>query len=163
MSSVRIFRGLALSFMFMSVFILLPLSFMISGDRFATMSDSTSIAMAAVIAASVLALMFTGYRTPALDPSLNTEEAALHGVGRFLGLTFRRLAISEVPALFGFAMTFLNDGGGLLPAMVGVAATLVLILWHVLPNDGQIAKVQTALESNGARVQLHEVLHRRAH
>ncbi|KQZ66974.1 hypothetical protein [Nocardioides sp. Root151] len=152
-------RVIILPMMLFPIFLLIAIWFVTPDDRFAAVSDSTQFVMAGVIAFSVLAIQFFGYRAAPSPDGASASQAAADGVVRFRTLTFVRHALAELPLIAGLAMTFIDSGNGMVPFVLGCVATLGLMVWHVLPNDSQIAKVAAQLESRGARVPLREAMY----
>lgn len=105
------------------------------------------------------AIAAIGYRAEPVAATTTPADAAAIGVERFRTLTIVRFAAAEGPALLGLGLAFVAEAGGLVLLVAGVAIALLLLIWHVYPNDGQIGKVQASLERKGARVPLREALY----
>jgi hypothetical protein len=99
-----------------------------------------------------------GYRAPAIDPVTPAEEAATSALTRYQSLMIGRFAFSESVAIIGIALAFVVPQGGFAVLLLAVVIAEVLMWWHVVPNDGQVRRVQQSLEAQGARVPLRELL-----
>jgi hypothetical protein len=97
-----------------------------------------------------------GYRAPALDPSIDRDEALRQAQASYQTLMVTRFALCESIAIASLAGAFILREGGWVGYVTGAAVSLTLMAAHVWPGSRPIDKVQTSLQRDGARVPLHE-------
>lgn len=152
-------RVLALTLCAAPVAILVAIYFVLGGEPEAFSPPPWALAVPLGLAvAAALAITVVGYRAAPVEPSTPAPEAAATGAQVFQQLMVLRFALAEAPMIISLAFAFLVPSGGFLVVALGVVCALVLLVWHVLPNDGQVDRVQSALESRGARVPLGDHL-----
>lgn len=103
--------------------------------------------------AHLLALA-VGYRVQPVDPALPQDSQQRLGVQRFVAGSFTRFAVAEAPVLIGLALGFVAQPPSLVPALAGLVVSLALLALHHWPSLRNLTRVQTELDSAGARTRL---------
>ena len=99
----------------------------------------------------------TGYRVPAVDPQLPQEQARAQAIAAFQGSLIRRLVLAESVAIIAIVLAFVA-GRTVLVYDVGAAVSVLLLAVHVWPSIRTVDRVVAALERDGARTGLREML-----
>lgn len=84
-----------------------------------------------------------------ISPDATAEEAARTSVRRFQQIVMLRLALCEIPALFGFVAAFALDGG-VIAFLLGAAVTLAGMFRLVIPTMAVVERFRERLEGTGA-------------
>lgn len=135
---------------FSSVLVLfgVVLAFVDLGD-----DPAMGVGVAAVIVAAVgLVCVLAGPSVGRLDGSADEIALASYRTRFFL-----RLAVGEVPTLVGFALSFL--AGSIVPYLVGLPFA-ALGYWRAAPTADRIQADVEALQAQGSRVDLRDLLNR---
>lgn len=99
-----------------------------------------------------------GYRAKPVPVQTPIREAGALSMRVFRSLMMVRMALAESVALLGIVLAFVTTGTSWLLFAVGAAVSLLLMALHVWPSRSTVDRVVTALEKDGARTGLHEVL-----
>ncbi len=119
-------------------------------------ADVGAVTLLAVVDGLVLTVI--GYRAAALPPGLPPDQAVARSQSAYRTSLFVRLACAEVPLLVSMALALGSLSGGFVVVLVGVLATVVLMVIHVWPTARSVDLVVENLERSGTRSYLRESL-----
>lgn len=97
-----------------------------------------------------------GYKTPAITPGTEPEEAQRQSVTAMQQSMILRFAITEAPAILSFAGAAVT--GSAWVYLVGGFWALLSMIWHVWPSRRIATKLERSLERAGGRAHLTELL-----
>jgi hypothetical protein len=140
------------------VFMLLAVYFVL-GDTLEDPVPTTWLLVVVVVAAaSAVLTALVGYRTRAIAPGTDAEEARKVSREAFSSGTFLRVALTEAVAIISLALAFVAPEGGIFVFMLGAVLAIGLIALHAWPSDRVIARVQQSLERDGGTSHLREAI-----
>lgn len=87
------------------------------------------------------------------------SEAPADPAARFQALMMIRFAFAEAPFILSLVLAFLIPQGGFAVVLLAAVGALVLLVWHVLPNDGQVQRLERAYAAAGRPTDLRGALH----
>jgi hypothetical protein len=119
-------------------------------------ADVGAVTLLAVVDGVVLTVL--GYRAAALPPGVPPDLAAARSQSAYRTSLFVRLACAEVPLLVSMALAFVSLSGGFAVVLVGVLASVLLIVIHAWPTVRSVDLVAEGLERSGTRCYLRESL-----
>lgn len=99
-----------------------------------------------------------GYQIRPIAPGTTAEEAKSSARLQLQSSTILRFALAESVGIVAVAAAFVSEEGGLYPLLLGIGIAALLMLWHVWPGDRVLARVQQALEREGAQSYFREAL-----
>ena len=95
-----------------------------------------------------------GYRTPAA-PVDDAERARSMGLDQLRSTTLLRMAVTEAPGVFAFAIAIVT--GHALVYIVGGILALASMGWHAWPSTRVALKLERSLDRDGGRSQVSEL------
>ena len=122
-----------------------------SGAKTATLPIVGGVVAALICLGIILTV---GYQTPALPAAEPEGRAQRVALDRFRTGFFLRFAFAEAPALIGCALTFAGARASVVNYLPAGVLSLLLVLWHVVPNRWNVGRVRAALDKDGGRSQL---------
>jgi hypothetical protein len=112
--------------------------------------DTLWFALPAILgAANFVLLPAVGSTVRPLPYSAPEEDARRVSMGALRTITFLRLALGEMPALFGLALSLTT--GSLWPYAVGFFFAFPQLLWFAYPRAAILDDIRTKLEASGAK------------
>lgn len=113
-------------------------------------TDTLWLALPAVLgAANFVLLPAVGSTVRPLPYSATEADARRVSLGALRTDTMLRLALGEMPAVFGLAISFAANS--LWPYAIGFAFSFPLLLWFAYPREGVLDDIRVRLEASGAR------------
>lgn len=144
-------RVLGLSLTSAPALILLAMWFVLGGQ-----DDAFSPPLWA-LAAPVLLLAGGATMINAIGYQIGTGAPA-EPVAKFQSLMLMRFAFAEAPFILSLLLAFVVPQGGFAVVAVGGVGAVILLLWHVLPNDGQVQRLERAYAAAGHPTDLRAAL-----
>lgn len=134
------------------VVILLALWFVLGGQDDAFAPPLWALAVPLVLLAGGTAVINTiGYQV--------TRETAGDPAARFQALMMLRFVFAEAPFIATLVLAFVIPQGGFAVVALGAVGAVLLMLWHVLPNDRQVQRLERAYAAAGQPTDLRAALH----
>ena len=99
-------------------------------------------------------LPFAGSTVRPLEPTTTESDARRNSVRMVAVVTLARLPSASLPAIAGLACSLAANG--LLPAMIGAVASVLLLFCLVYPRRGVLGGLRRRLESKGVLSHLYE-------
>ena len=140
------------------VILLLAISMTLDSTRF---EEPPVWALGVVLAAGAVSATLIGvigYKLPALEPTLPSNESAKAVTMAVQSSTILRFAVAESVTIVSIVLAFVVDAGGGVVCLVGVAISITLGVLHVWPSDRTLARMRQALERAGGQSRLDEVM-----
>jgi hypothetical protein len=132
--------------------ILLALWFVLGTDDDRLSPPLWALAVPLVLLAGGAAVINAiGYQVP--------REAPGDPAARFQALMLLRFVFAEAPFIVSMALSFVVPHGGFTVVALGAVGATVLMLWHVLPNDAQVQRLERAFATAGHPTDLRAALH----
>lgn len=150
---LRTLKGLVLAVMSALVVIGIALALVIepSGSDELFASPWAPIAGVVVLGGVLFVVIdVIGYRAEPISPTASPEEAVTHATAALQNSTMLRLALADSVAIISVALAFLVTEDGLYVYLVGAVLSLALLGFHVFPWQRPLARVDAALEREGA-------------
>jgi hypothetical protein len=145
-------RVLGLTLVSAPAVIVLALWFVLGSEDDAFAPPLWALAVPVVLLAGGAAVINTiGYQV--------SREAPGDPAARFQALMMIRFVFAEAPFIASMALAFVVPQGGFAVVLLAAVGATVLLLWHVLPNDGQVQRLERAYASAGHPTDLRGALH----
>lgn len=123
-------------------------------ERFVVPPTWLLVAQLACAVAVFMLCEYLFYRTPAVQPGTDRDEAQRQGVGAYVSAFFLRVAVCEFVAIASVAAAFVVEPRSWLNYVAGGVLSVLLLVVHVLPTERTFAKTRASLEREGAHVPL---------
>jgi hypothetical protein len=131
--------------------IVLALWFVLGSEEDAFAPPLWALAVPLVLLAGGAAVINTiGYQV--------SREAPEDPAARFQALMMMRFAFAEAPFIVSIVLAFAIPQGGFAVVALAAVGAIVLMLWHVVPNDGQVQRLERAYAAAGHPTDLRGAL-----